>query len=308
MIPLGNRSLATAIKGAALAFGLALFSPGSAAGAGADRLPPLNDATTAEHLTGKFIWADLFTGSPSVAAKFYTNLLGWTATTYRRDDGASYILLRNLGDPVAGVVQRAADRPEGPGRWIGYVSVEDVGRAIKMIEAAGGRSLAPYRDLPDRGTQALVADKEGAVFGILHSSSGDPGDFRPDPGDWLWAELFAREPKSAGNFYRSVFNYDVTADVRTAKPDHFIVSGGGIARAGISPVPVQNDAVPSWLGFVRVADLAATVAHAVALGGKALVEPRAAEEGSRFAIVADPTGAAIGLVEVADNAGTGERP
>lgn len=266
-----------------------------------NELPPLNDIPTGEHLNGKFVWADLFTTDPTVAGKFYCDLLGWTEVALSRDNLTTYILLSNLHGPVAGVVQRPAGRPDGPARWISYVSVDDVSRVLAAVTTAGGRTLASPRDLPQRGTQALIADKDGAALGILHSTLGDPGDYWAEPGDWIWAELLARQPQAAGDFYRSVFNYGMDPDARTNKKDHFILSSLGFARAGIAPMPAEKDAKPGWLGFVRVDKLDETVNRAIALGGKVLVEPRPTELASRFAVIADPTGGAMGLVELENN-------
>lgn len=45
----------------------------------AEPFPPLNAPVSAEHIPGKFVWADLFTTDPVAATKFYTGLFGWTA-------------------------------------------------------------------------------------------------------------------------------------------------------------------------------------------------------------------------------------
>ena len=47
---------------------------------------------------------------------------------------------------------------------------------------AGGRVLAPPQKMPKRGEQAVFADPEGALFGVVKSSSGDPEDFLAEPG------------------------------------------------------------------------------------------------------------------------------
>ena len=49
-----------------------------------------------------------------------------------------------------------------------------------------------------------------------------------------------------------------------------------------------------------MADASRTAAQAVALGGRILVEPRADRHGGQLAVVADPQGAPIGLMEWSD--------
>ena len=57
--------------------------------------------------------------------------------------------------------------------------------------------------------------------------------------------------------------------------------------------PVQ----PNWLPFVRVKNVTESVAQAKELGGKALIEPRPELLDGKVAVIADPTGAAIGILE-----------
>ena len=91
-----------------------------------------------------------------------------------------------------------------------------------MIQA-GGRVLAAPRTLPKRGEQAVFADGEGALFGVMKSASGDPPDFMADPGDWIWIQLLSRDAKKAAEFYRTVGGYEVTENMdRIAELDPWI--------------------------------------------------------------------------------------
>ena len=38
---------------------------------------------------------------------------------------------------------------------------------------------------------ALLADPEGAPFGVIRAVDGDPADLDPVAGEWLWRELWA---------------------------------------------------------------------------------------------------------------------
>jgi predicted enzyme related to lactoylglutathione lyase len=278
----------------------------------AEDLPALNTPPTPDSFPGKFVWANLFTADPSAAEAFYTGLFGWSAATVERTTASGthpYIVLSVEGRPIAGIARRPpllAD--EVHGRWVGYVSVPDVAQALSAGTAAGGRVLFPAVDLPQRGTQAVLADPEGALIGLLHSSSGDPGEFEPDPGDWTWAELFSRSPENAASFYRAVAGYAVQPDNRNGLPNAYVLVSGGYSRASVAPVPDRPRARPVWLLFVRVADVRAAAAKAVALGGKVLVPPGDAETEYWRAIVADPAGAPIGLVQLEEPAAAPQKP
>jgi predicted enzyme related to lactoylglutathione lyase len=292
---------------------LSLILCGAVATAGAADLPPLSDTTpTGERFPGKFIWADLFTADPAAAQAFYTGLFGWGATTIERTTTSgthAYIVLANGDEPIAGIAGRPARMPGAvPGRWVGYVSVPDVAKALVAAKAGGGRVLFPAKDLPRRGTQAIFVDPEGAELGVLHSSSGDPGEYAPDAGDWTWAQLFARDPAAAGRFYATIAGWEVLPDTRGDRPNVFVLASGGYSRASVAPLPPQPTARPGWLLFVRVADVKAAAAKAVSLGGRVLVAPSDAPTEYWRAVVADRTGTAIGLVQLQESNKPKEQP
>ncbi len=276
-------------------------------------LPPLADTTPqGDHFPGKFVWADLFTGDPAAAQAFYTGLFGWEATAIERPTPSgtrTYLVLTNGGEPVAGIARRSPRRAgTAPGLWIGYVSVPDVTKALDAATAGGGRVLFPAKDLPRRGTQAILVDPEGAELGVLHSSSGDPGEYAPDPGDWTWAQLFASNPAAEGRFYGSVTGWEVLPNARSGQPEAFVFASGGYSRGRVGPLAPTPGSRPGWLLFVRVTDVKAAAAKAVELGGRVLVAPSDTPTAYWRAVVADPTGAVIGLVQLQQTVQPKEQP
>jgi predicted enzyme related to lactoylglutathione lyase len=268
---------------------------------------PLNTPASPAHLPGKFVWADLFTTDPVAATKFYSGLFGWTANVISRD-GKNYTVFSNGSRPVAGLAPRPPSNTRRVSRWIGYIAVADLATTVKRVTAAGGQVRAEPREFPNRGWQAIIADGEGSTIGLLQSSSGDAPDAEPKPGDWNWFELFATDPPIVTAFYRQILRYDTAPDLRTERKNDFLLSSGGVARAGVAPLPASAEAKSGWLGVVRVTDIDESIARAVKLGGEVLLPPRAAEYESRFAIIADSTGGTIGLVQYVDNANPAQRP
>lgn len=265
-------------------------------------VPAINDPATTDSFPGKFVWADLFTSDQAAAATFYTGLFGWTATTIDRTTPErgplSYIVLSNGDRPVAGIaLGPPALRNDVRGHWLGFVSVPDVTKALAEAVANGGHVLSPTREVPQRGVQAMFYSNEGAILGVLHSSSGDPGEYRPEVGDFTWAEVFAQNPGTAAQFYRNVLGYDAAAATEPSRPDTTLFSSGGYARASLAPLPNRPNAHPAWLLFVRVGSIADSLAKATQLGGRVLVQPVEVHGNSWIAIIADPVGAALGLVE-----------
>lgn len=257
-------------------------------------LPPLTTVDKAPRLTGKFVWADLVTDDMAAARKFYGQLFGW-----RFRNVGDYTLAANDERPLAGILQRA--RPaEGPTparpRWIPYMSVSSVSEAQGRAVKAGGKVVAKQQNYPQRGDQAVLADAEGAVFGTIASRRGDPADFLAEPGDWIWVQLFSRNVTKAAEFYQPLGKYEVVPN--TERTNSVVLSAKGYARAAIMTIPAAQTQLPSsWLPFVRVKNVAESVAKVNELGGKVLIAPRPELYQGRVAVIADPTGAALGIME-----------
>ena len=279
-----------------------LPSPGRA-----DTFPPLNSPSTSEKHPGKFIWAELFTTDTKAAAKFYTGIFPWTADVIEKR-GVTYTVLSNGGRPVAGIRLRVKSASTGAARWVPFISTADVNDALKASTKAGGVTRAPCRKFSSLGHLAIATDTDGAPFGLIESITGDPVDDEPGPGGWNWFHLFARDPKASAEFYRAIAPYDVNPDSRKDSGTELILSSGGFNRAGISTVPADEGSKPGWLGVVRVANLDETLAKVPGLGGEVSVAPHDAVLGSRFAIVTDPSGGSVGLVEYINNANPANRP
>ncbi len=144
----------------------------------------------------------------------------------------------------------------------------------------------------------MFADPEGAVFGVIKSSSGDPEDFLPDPGDWIWIQLLSRDARQAADFYRNVAGYEVVPNSTTNRLSDYVLVSEGFARGTVRSIPARNAQVqPTWLPFVRVTNVGESVARTKELGGKVLIEPKPELLAGKVAVVADPTGAAIGLLD-----------
>ena len=130
------------------------------------------------------------------------------------------------------------------------------------------RVLSPPRDYPQRGRQAVFADPDGAVFAVLASSSGDPPDFMPEPGEWIWSSVLVKNADRETGFYRALFGYEVFDQPSDDTSRHVILASDDYARAGIHTLPNNLHRHAHWLNFVRVDDVGAAVAKAVQLGGR----------------------------------------
>ena len=126
-------------------------------------------------------------------------------------------------------------------------------------------------------------------------------DYLAAPGEWIWSSLLTDDPAAeAPTFYKAVFGYEVFDLPRDDDAQH-IGPRRRRLRACRHPYACRP-AIVIRTGSTSSGSRtpAASAAQAVALGGRILVEPRADRHGGQVAVVADPQGAPIGLMEWSD--------
>ena len=243
-------------------------------------------------LLGKFVWYECVTKDSAKSKGFYGELFGWKVQSFPMGD-RTYDMIA-LGETTQG----GYTKPEGkaPSHWTSYVSVDDVDATAKKVVAVGGKVVTPAFDVPQVGRMSQVADPQGATFWIMRGESDAP-DSEPAPGRFFWNELWARDGKAAADFYEKVFGYEVKS---MDMPDgtYHVLEKSGVSRAGIMTSP--NKAVPPmWLPYVAVEGCDASVARAKKLGAEVHVPPTDIPEVGRFAVLGDPTGATIAVIQPA---------
>jgi len=287
--------LATLIGAAALC--------GAAASALAADPPPLVPAIvgapSGEHHPGKLVWADLVTPDVAAAERFYGGLLGWSFSELhlRR---VPYVIAMLDGAPVAGIVGRPM--PSGERRqpaWLPFFAVASADQTAQSAVAGGGKVLSGPHEYRGRGVQAVLLDPQGAAFAVVQSSEGDPEDVLAPEGGWIWCSLVTGDARADAAFYQSLFGYQIYDATESGdEGEHVILASDDYARASVNSAPGEaSRRHPHWLPYVRVLDARAAVSKAAGLGGRVLVEPHQDRHGGYSAVIADPQGAPLGLLE-----------
>ena len=264
-------------------------------------VPPVMDPPSQERHLGKAILFQLVAPAMAAAQQFYGGLFGWT---FRDVPGtrSPYAVAMLGGRSVGTLVQHPLpDSAHRASAWLEFFSASDVDATVKSAASHGASVLAAPHDLPGRGREAVLADPQGAVFAVLASSSGDTPDALSPVGDWIWRSLITRDPAADAEFYRAVFGLQSYTMPSMPGEQHLLLASDTYARATINSFPGGGTTGHAhWLGFVRVDDASASAAKATALGGRVLLQPRPDRHGGMIAVVADPVGAAIGLLEWGD--------
>ena len=250
-------------------------------------MPPLGDNGPA--LTGKVIWHDLVTPDLDAAERFYGELFGWQFETLSSD----YKLASNNGELIGGMAR--LQNEQRTSHWLPLVSVPDVESAVSTTLEAGGVQLLRPFDLPKRGQVAVVADPQGAAFGVVKSASGDPADRAAGLHGWLWHEVWVDDPARAVSFYRDLLGFQQSVD-QAFDHEYTYLSADGKPRVGIVQ-KASPEIGNTWVAYVRVQDVNATAAKAEALGGTVLMAPSEQVRDGTVAIITDPNGAGLVVQE-----------
>lgn len=116
-----------------------------------------------------------------------------------------------------------------------------------------------------------------------------------------WVELRSPDPAAATEFYRDLFGWTCVDEATDSLPYFVARLGGGrdvgavAAITGLLP-PLQSAvSPPCWVTYLAVDDVEDAVSRVEPLGGRIAVGPSPVGAAGRAAIVADPTGASVGL-------------
>jgi len=115
---------------------------------------------------GCFCWSELLTPDPETSARFYEQVLGWTAEPGRPGAYDAYWLFRRGGRALAGMLRRERGADFRP-QWLHYLQVEDVEAASSRARALGAALHVPPTDIPDIGRFAVIDDPGGAKVAIF---------------------------------------------------------------------------------------------------------------------------------------------
>ncbi len=238
---------------------------------------------------GRFVWYDLMTTDPVTSERFYKALFGWEVVAH----GPAYRMISAGGNGMGGVITMAA--ADGvPNHWVAYITVPDVAAACEIVKAEGGKVIVPARPIPGTGEFAVFLDPHGASFAAIRLDNDAPMPPAAKGSNAIsWAELHSPDPAASLRFYGAVFGWTSQGWDMGGGQMYYMV--GDSHNGGI--MQLSGSAPPHWILYASVVDAAATLASAVALGGTRLHGPAEMPGVGTFAVLRDPAGAAIAVMQ-----------
>lgn len=113
---------------------------------------------------------------------------------------------------------------------------------------------------------------------------------------WIWYELMTSDPAAALAFYQPLVGW--RAELFPGS-DYQVVSSASGGVGGVMKLPdnlVAMHIPPHWMGVIAVPDVDAAAAKCTALGGRVNAPPFDIPNVGRYAVLADPTGAAFAVM------------
>jgi predicted enzyme related to lactoylglutathione lyase len=118
---------------------------------------------------------------------------------------------------------------------------------------------------------------------------------------FVHVELATDNVSRAKEFYGQLFSWKLEDMPMGGGEPYTMVKVGDGTGGGIMKKPMPQ-APNMWLPYVEVDSVDGTVKKAKQLGGKVIVDRTPIPDMGAFAVVSDPTGAAIGVFEAAPRA------
>ena len=119
------------------------------------------------------------------------------------------------------------------------------------------------------------------------------------PGAFSWSELTTADPAAAAAFYGELFGWNVKAPDAAMGGYRVVVIGEEAVGGIMAPPPGAPPMPPHWGAYVTVSDLDATLTRCAALGGKTLVPAMEVPTVGRMAVIQDPQGATLSVIQYA---------
>jgi len=111
-----------------------------------------------------------------------------------------------------------------------------------------------------------------------------------------WHELMTTDPKPAMAFYKPLVGWGTQP--WPDDPSYVMWTARGTPIGGLMMLPDDAKRMgtpPSWVMYVAVPDVDASLRQATALGARAYVQPKDIPTVGRFAVLGDPQGATVAL-------------
>jgi len=243
---------------------------------------------------GQFVWHDLVTASAEAAIQFYPKFVPWKTQSWEQD--SSYTLWVAKSGPVGGIMplSEAAKSSGAKPHWLPYIATLDLEDTINEATRLGGLVITRPTEIPNGGRYAVLADPQGAIFGLYSSHNLTPPG-KPKPGEFSWHEHAGDDYAKAFEFYSALFGWEKLVEHDMGPMGIYLIFGThGVPMGGMFTKPPHMPAA-NWGSYALVNSAQQAAASATKAGGRVMNGPMEVPGGDWIAQIADPQGAAFAV-------------
>ena len=243
----------------------------------------------------RFVWFEYVSKDAKKAQGFFGELFGWS-TQQVPMPGGDYSMIAVGGKTIGGYMTTPPGAPP-EAHWLSHLGVENAEKSAKQVKELGGSIAKEPFKVGDFGTMAVVKDPQGGVFALWQPAKAGDEPPKVENGHFCWNELGATDPEAAVKFYKAIGGFTVEGmNMGPEMGTYNVLNSDGQPRAGIMK-KMMAEQPHAWLPYVQVASADATAEKAKKLGATVVVPPTDIPNVGRFAIFADPLGAALGVLQ-----------
>lgn len=252
--------------------------------------------TVTKYPHGTFSWADCSSTDWAGGKQFYADVLGWETEDLPMGEGMFYTMFKQDGETVGAINQMQAEmQAQGvSSHWVNYITVDDVDALVDKVTEFGGTVVAEPFDVFDDGRMMMIQEPTGATVALWQAKNTIGAELVNTVGAMLWNELLTRDMQKSMDFFGELLGWEYQQD---GENDYYMIVNKGRMNGGILEIDEDMGDMPSnFMAYYNVADLDASL-EKVKSGGGAVHIQGDAEGVGKFAMIADPQGALLYLME-----------
>ncbi len=131
------------------------------------------DPPDSDEIENSWVGSELWTTSISGALEFYTALFDYDVEMRPMSEGFVYTELTKKSVERAAIVKIPWEDEVKP-IWVPYVAVKDIMGVIEKAHSLGGTILINAAPVKQENPSAIIADPQGAVFGVVAIGEEQP--------------------------------------------------------------------------------------------------------------------------------------
>jgi hypothetical protein len=186
-----------------------------------------------------------------------------------------------------------------PPHWMLYIAVSNADQASAKAKTLGATVMKEPFDVFDAGRMAVIQDPTGAMFCIWQANKNTGIQLAGEANTLCWSELWTSDTSKALEFYTKLFGW-TTKKSTDAPQEYHELANQGQTMGGVMKIQKEwGNVPPNWSPYFMVTNCDGSVAKVGQLGGSTRMAPTDIPKVGRFAIVADPQGAAFQIIQMA---------